>query len=62
MRDPQQLSEHLEGLVKDVEQTEETVREVENIFDNVPEMNGIAPLADSGGSGGVTFPCNRIRN
>jgi hypothetical protein len=62
MRDPQQLSEHLEGLVKDVEQTEETVREVENIFDNVPEMNGIAPLADSGGSGGVTFPRNRIRN
>ncbi len=34
MRDPQQLSEHLEGLVKDVEQTEETVREVENIFDD----------------------------
>ena len=24
MRDPQQLSEHLDGLVKDVEQTEET--------------------------------------
>jgi hypothetical protein len=63
MRDPQQLSEHLEGLVKDVEQTEETVREVENIFDNVPEMNGIAPLpADTGSSGGMTFPRNRIRN
>jgi hypothetical protein len=63
MRDPQQLSEHLEGLVKDVEQTEETVREVENIFDNVPEMNGIAPLpADSGSSGGTTFPRNRTRS
>jgi hypothetical protein len=63
MRDPQQLSEHLDGLVKDVEQTEETVREVENIFVNVPEMNGIAPLpADTGDSGGVTFPRNRIRN
>ncbi|MGA2589046.1 MAG: hypothetical protein ABSH32_03950 [Bryobacteraceae bacterium] len=63
MRDPQQLSEHLEGLVKDVEQTEETVREVENIFNNVPEMNGIAPLpADTGDSGGQTFPRNRIRN
>ena len=63
MRDPQQLSEHLDGLVKDVEQTEETVREVENIFDNVPEMNGIAPLpADTGASGGMTFPRNRIRN
>jgi len=61
MRDPQQLSEHLEGLVKDVEQTEETVREVENIFNNVPEMNGIAPLpADPGDSGGQTFPRNRV--
>ena len=38
MRDPQQISEHLDNLVKDVEQTEETVREVESIFD-------ISPLA-----------------
>ena len=63
MRDPQQLSEHLEGLVHDVEQTEETVREVESIFENVPEMGGIAPLpSDAGAPGGVTFPRNRIRN
>jgi hypothetical protein len=33
MHDPQQISEHLDNLVKDVEQTEETVREVESIFD-----------------------------
>jgi hypothetical protein len=38
MHDPQQLSEHLDNLVKDVEQTEETVRQVESIFD-------ISPLA-----------------
>jgi hypothetical protein len=38
MHDPQQISDHLDSLVKDVEQTEETVREVESIFD-------IAPLA-----------------
>jgi hypothetical protein len=63
MRDPQQLSEHLEGLVKDVEQTEETVREVENIFENVPEMGGIAPLpSDTDSSGGVRFPRNKVRN
>jgi len=63
MRDPQQLSDHLDGLVKDVEQTEETVREVENIFENVPEMNGIAPLpADNGDAGGITFPRNRVGN
>jgi hypothetical protein len=63
MRDPQQLSDHLEGLVKDVEQTEETVREVENTFENVPEVSGIAPLpSDTGASGGMTFPRNRVRN
>lgn len=32
MRDPQELNDHLDNLVKDVEQTEETVREVESIF------------------------------
>ena len=55
MRDPQQLSDHLEGLVHDVEQTEETVREVENIFENVPDLSGlgpegIAPLPSDSGS------------
>jgi hypothetical protein len=38
MHDPQQISDHLDNLVKDVEQTEETVREVESIF-------AISPLA-----------------
>jgi hypothetical protein len=54
MRDPQQISDHLDSLVKDVEQTEETVREVESIFD-------LSPLADPGfevgGAGG-----GRVRN
>lgn len=36
MHDPQQISDHLDSLVKDVEQTEETVREVESIFDMSP--------------------------
>jgi hypothetical protein len=36
MRDPQEISDHLDSLVKDVEQTEETVREVESIFDLSP--------------------------
>jgi len=48
MHDPQQLSDHLDNLVKDVEQTEETVRQVESIFD-------ISPLAtpefETGGFG-----------
>jgi hypothetical protein len=40
MHDPEQIAAHLDGLVKDVEQTEETVREVESIFE-------ISPLADA---------------
>jgi len=39
MRDPQQISDNLDSLVKDVEQTEETVREVESIF----ELSPLAP-------------------
>ncbi len=66
MRDPQQLSDHLEGLVRDVEQTEETVREVESIFENVPDMNGsttgISPMASDASSGSGTIPKNRVRN
>ncbi|HLK64461.1 MAG TPA: hypothetical protein VKU19_13540 [Bryobacteraceae bacterium] len=36
MRDPQTISDHLDNLVKDVEATEETVRDVEAIFDLSP--------------------------
>ena len=36
MHDPQHMSDHLDRLVKDVEQTEETVREVEFVFDSSP--------------------------
>jgi len=68
MRDPQQLSDNLEGLVHDVEQTEETVREVESIFENVPDMggrapSGISPLpSDSGSSTSDAAARNRVRN
>jgi myosin heavy subunit len=59
MHDPQQISEHLDSLVKDVEQTEETVREVESIFDisplDMPDFTG------GPGSTGKTFG-GRIRN
>ena len=68
MRDPQQLSEHLEGLVRDVEQTEETVREVESIFENVPDMGGLSPggisplPSDSGSTASDATARNRVRN
>jgi hypothetical protein len=45
MHDPQEISEHLDNLVKDVEQTEETVREMESIFD-------LSPLAAPDFAGG----------
>jgi hypothetical protein len=60
MHDPQEISDHLDNLVKDVEQTEETVREVESIFD-------LSPLAsidfDPGnlGNPGKTYG-GRVRN
>ena len=54
MRDPQQISDHLDNLVKDVEQTEETVREVESIFD-------ISPLASPDFDSG-TSSRNRVRS
>ena len=46
MRDPQQVSDQLDNLVHDVEQTEETVREVEAVFEMAsPEMGEtLAPL------------------
>jgi len=63
MRDPQQVSDQLENLVHDVEQTEETVKQMEAIFSNLPaEMSGVMSLADTAGtdSGGGTR--TRIRS
>ncbi|HWS17543.1 MAG TPA: hypothetical protein VN223_05990 [Candidatus Elarobacter sp.] len=51
MRDPQQVSDQLANLVHDVEQTEQTVQQVESIFSGLtPEMEGIMQDADSSGS------------
>jgi hypothetical protein len=54
MRDPQQVSDQLEDLVHDVEQTEETVRQVETIFEMAtPEMGEtLAPLPGSSSDSG----------
>jgi hypothetical protein len=47
MRDPQQVSDQLDNLVKDVEQTEETVKQMEAIFSTLPsEMTGVLTMAD----------------
>jgi len=50
MHDPQQISDHLDSLVKDVEQTEETVREVESIFQLSPLASGDLDVGDAGAS------------
>jgi hypothetical protein len=61
LRDPQQVNDQLEGLVHDVEQTEQSVREVEAIFEMAtPDTFGTS-LGDSAGSGGIR-PGNRLRN
>ncbi|HKF21322.1 MAG TPA: hypothetical protein VKE93_07115 [Candidatus Angelobacter sp.] len=52
MRDPQQVSDQLANLVHDVEQTEQTVQQVEAIFSSLtPDMEGI--MQDSGSSSSV---------
>jgi hypothetical protein len=62
LRDPQQVSDQLEGLVHDVEQTEETVREMESIFElATPEMNtGFGALPAE--SAAPAAQRNRLRN
>ena len=62
LHDPQQVSDQLEGLVHDVETTEETVREMESIFEMAtPEMNtGFSALPSESSSS--NRPQNRIRN
>jgi hypothetical protein len=55
MRDPQQVSDQLEGLVHDVEQTEETVRQVEAIFEMAtPDSGeGLGPLPSESSASGT---------
>jgi chromosome segregation ATPase len=55
MRDPQQVSDRLDSLVHDVEQTEQTVQQVETIFSDLStDMNGLMSLDDSSTSSGPT--------
>jgi|SRR5271165_466449 len=58
MRDPQQVSDRLDSLVHDVEQTEQTVQQVETIFSDLsPDLDGLMSLDDSSTSSGP----NRVR-
>ena len=58
MRDPQQVSERLDSLVHDVEQTEQTVQQMESIFSGIsPDLDGLMSLDDTSTSSGP----NRVR-
>src|ERR1700737_4491866 len=58
MRDPQQVSERLDSLVHDVEQTEQTVQQVEAIFSDMsPDLDTLMSIDDSSTSWGP----NRVR-
>jgi hypothetical protein len=47
MRDPQQVTDQLDNLVRDVEGTEHTVQEMEAIFGSVgADMDGIMSMQD----------------
>lgn len=60
MRDPQQISDQLENLVRDVGQTEETVKQVEAIFDMAsPEL--AEPLASVPTDTSDAGPADRTR-
>jgi hypothetical protein len=51
MRDPQQVTDRLDSLVKDVEQTEQTVQQVEAIFSGMtPDLDGLMAMDDSSAS------------
>jgi hypothetical protein len=58
MRDPQEVTDRLDSLVKDVEQTEQTVQQVEAIFSDMsPDLDGLMSLDGSSTSSGP----NRVR-
>jgi hypothetical protein len=63
MRDPQQISDQLDNLVKDVEETEQTVQQVEAIFsDLTPDMEGIMSMDDTSTSTSSSPNRTRIPN
>jgi hypothetical protein len=60
LRDPQQVNDQLEGLVHDVEQTEQTVHEVQAVFDMAtPDTFGTS-VSDSRSA--PVRPDTRLRN
>jgi hypothetical protein len=60
MRDPQQVSDRLENLVRDLEQTEQTIQQVESVFGELsPDLDGLMSLDEAAASS--SSPRDRIR-
>jgi uncharacterized protein YukE len=63
LSDPQQVSDRLENLMRDVEQTEETVRQVEAIFElATPEGSEMLAPLPTGSTTSTPAPRTRVRN
>jgi len=63
MKDPQQVSDQLGSLVRDVEQTEDAIRQVESMFDLTGSETGLLPPLGSETSGPVRpTPDPRLRD
>ena len=64
MRDPQQVTDQLDNLVHDVEETEATVRQVEAVFEMAtPDLDSLAPLpADPSDPSESPVTRPRVRN
>jgi len=62
MTDPQQVSERLESLLLDVEQTEQAVQEVEAIFALAAPEQSLAPLPSVPAESRAPSPRTRARN
>jgi len=55
MRDPQQVTDQLDNLVRDVEQTEQTVQQVEAIFgDMAPDLDGLLSIGDASSASDIS--------
>jgi hypothetical protein len=61
VQDPQEVSSQLDSLLEDVQQTEETIREVESIFElAAPEFAGLPPMPSGSATDNVS-PAGRSR-
>lgn len=55
MRDPQQVTDQLDNLVRDVEQTEQTVQQVEAIFGDIaPDLDGLLSVGDASSASDIS--------